>query len=271
MLGATKTGITWKIDSTASNTGEVILNGATVTATKNGTVIFVGNRGDTERTVTLEIVPLTVQFNGEKISSGNIQMNVLSSLPVNGVLGNATFELVNGDEGVVSYDPDTKTIKAGENIGTATIKITDDAGTAGTSEIILTITTTQNKAEPEIPSTAEKLQDITITKDNGWKSYVIDGLPLNDGNGHNYRYFIKETSTGSYIPIAYTSNGLELSRYSTTRLALTNVVEETGPDSVELPESGSTGTRIYYTVGGILLLLSAAGYVTAKRRRWSDG
>ena len=41
--------------------------------------------------------------------------------------------------------------------------------------------------------------------------------------------------------------------------------------SVELPTTGSTGTRIYYTIGGILLLLSAAGYVTAKRRRWSDG
>ena len=269
MLGATKTGITWKIDSTASNTGEVILNGATVTATKNGTVIFVGNRGDTERTVTLEIVPLTVQFNGEKISSGNIQMNVLSSLPVNGVLGNAAFE--SSDNSIVYYDPDTQTIKAGENIGTATITITDNAGTAGESAITLTITTIQSKAESEIPSTAEKLPDITITKDNDWKSDVIDELPLNDGNGHNYRYFIKETSTGSYIPIAYTSNGLELSRYSTTRLALTNAVEETEPDSVELPESGSTGTRIYYTVGGILLLLSAAGYVTAKRRRWSDG
>lgn len=270
-LSADKTGVIWRIDSTPDPdyTGKATLSGATVTATTNGKVKFVGNRGDTEKTVTLEIVPLTVQFNGKPISSGNIQMNVLSSLPVNGVLGNVTYEIT-GDSGVVYYDPDTQTIKAGENKGTATITIRDDAEAAGSSEVTLTITTVQNKAEPEIPSTAEKLSDITITKDNDWKSGVIDELPLNDGNGHNYRYFIKETSTGNYIPIAYTSNGAELNRYSTTRLGLANAVEENEPGSTTLPESGGTGTRIFYTAGAVMLLISAAGYTMYKRRRWSD-
>ena len=44
------------------------------------------------------------------------------------------------------------------------------------------------------------------------------------------------------------------------------------PSEVELPESGSTGTRIYYTLGAMLLLLAAAGYwaYSIKRRRWYD-
>ena len=267
-LEATKNGVTWKIEPTADNTGEATLSGATVTAKKKGTVTFVGNRGDTKKSVTLKIVSLTVQFNGEPISSGNIPMNVLSSLPVNGVLGNVTYEIT-GDNGVVYYDPDSKTIRAGETEGTATITLTDNAGTAGTSTVTLTITTIKSKAEPEIPENAEKVQDITITKDDGWKSAVIEDLPINDGNGHNYRYFIRETSTGSYIPVAYTGNGLELDRYSTAYLALANAVEETS-SPVTLPESGSNGTKLYYVFGGILLMLAAAGYTYTKRRRWSD-
>ena len=195
-------------------------------------------------------------------------MNVLSSLPVNGVLGNVTYEIT-GDNGVVYYDPDSKTIRAGETEGTATITLTDNAGTAGTSTVTLTITTIKSKAEPEIPENAVWVQDITIKKDDGWKSAVIKNLPTNDGNGHNYRYFIRETSTGSYIPVAYTSNGLELERNSTAHLALANAVEETS-SPVTLPESGSTGTKLYYVFGGILLMLAAAGYTYTKRRRWSD-
>ena len=262
-LSADKTGILWKSEDTS-----IELNGATVTAKQNAdSVEITGRRGDTEKKVYLKIVPMTVQYKGREISEGNIEMNVMSSLPVNGILGNVVVD--SSDNSVVYYDPDSKTIRAGETEGTATITITDNAGTAGTGTVTLTVTTIKSKAEPEIPENAEKVQDITITKDDGWKSAVIEDLPIDDGNGHNYRYFIRETSTGSYIPVAYTSNGLELDRYSTAHLALANAVEETS-SPVTLPESGSTGTKLYYVFGGILLMLTAAGYTYTKRRRWSD-
>lgn len=262
-LFADKTGILWESEDTS-----IELNGATVTAKQNAdSVEITGRRGDTEKKVYLKIVPMTVQYKGREISEGNIEMNVMSSLPVNGILGNVVVD--SSDNSVVYYDPDSKTIRAGETEGTATITLTDDAGTAGTSTVTLTITTVKSKAEPEIPENAEKVRDITITKDDGWKSAVIEDLPINDGNGHNYRYFIRETSTGSYIPVAYTGNGLELDRYSTAHLALANAVEETS-SPVTLPESGSNGTKLYYVFGGILLMLAAAGYTYTKRRRWSD-
>ena len=41
-------------------------------------------------------------------------------------------------------------------------------------------------------------------------------------------------------------------------------------DSAVLPETGSRGTRMYIIAGEVLMLLTAAGYTTVKRRRWSS-
>jgi LPXTG-motif cell wall-anchored protein len=101
---------------------------------------------------------------------------------------------------------------------------------------------------------------------------------LRDPDGNEYVYFIKEVDVPGYKPVGYylesgtskTVNSTELAENSTKHFAIHNA--EDSSNSTTLPESGGTGTRIYYTIGAMLLLLAAAGYwaYSIKRRRWYD-
>ena len=169
-----------------------------------------------------------------------------------------------GDEDVAYYDPETQTIRTGDKVGEAIITITDEAGGSLTFKVKTEVT----EANANIPAGAKKVQDITIYSVNNWLSSTVSGLPKTDGQGHTYRYFIREQATDSFIPISYSTNsqGAELGD-TVVQLDLTNASQQS--ESVILPESGGSGTRIFYIAGALLMLLSAAGYLMWKRRRWS--
>ena len=263
-LGADRDGVTWTIKSTG-NTGTATLDGNQVIATGIGDVTFIGTRGSVTNEVTLHIASILVTYNNANIVPANLTMNVNSSIPVLNVVGVSTTTTSDGD--IAYYDPVSNTVKTGEKVGEATITITDEGGGSLTFKVKTEVT----EASANIPSTAEKVQDITISTTANWLSSAVSGLPKTDGLGHTYRYFIKEEATGAFIPVAYSTSGqgAELSD-TLTQLSLTNASQQS--ESTTLPESGSTGTRIYYLSGAMLLLLAAAGYwaYSIKRRRWYD-
>jgi len=50
-------------------------------------------------------------------------------------------------------------------------------------------------------------------------------------------------------------------------MVITNTKQEA---TTSLPESGGGGTKLIYTIGAMLLMMSGAGYTMYKRRRWYD-
>jgi len=128
--------------------------------------------------------------------------------------------------------------------------------------------------------------DITMTSANSWQKQLT-GLPVYkvnaDGTLQSYYYWAEEIEINGMPVAGYTvsysfTDGDSETDYSINAanpganplITIKNTPTE-NPSEVELPESGSTGTRIYYTLGA-MLLLSAAGYwaYSIKRRRWYD-
>jgi LPXTG-motif cell wall-anchored protein len=104
------------------------------------------------------------------------------------------------------------------------------------------------------------------TEEDAWTK-VISGLPAADANGNTYYYWIEEIPVDGYIA-SYDNNGINaVSAAGTQTITITNT-RDTSPPT--LPEAGSTGTKFYTAIGGIMLILSAAGYTTIKRRRWFE-
>lgn len=104
------------------------------------------------------------------------------------------------------------------------------------------------------------------TEEDAWTK-VISGLPAADANGNTYYYWIEEIPVDGYIA-SYKNNGINaVSAAGTQTITITNT-KDTSPPT--LPEAGSTGTKFYTAIGGIMLILSAAGYTTIKRRRWFE-
>ncbi len=103
-------------------------------------------------------------------------------------------------------------------------------------------------------------------------------LPVTDDNLVPYMYAITERtldSNNGYVAWEYDNLRLGNNRglvenNATTYNVFNGKNEEEVPSSTTLPESGGSGTRIFYTAGAVMLLISAAGYTMYKRRRWSD-
>lgn len=113
---------------------------------------------------------------------------------------------------------------------------------------------------------------------------VISNLLSADANDNPYYYTVEELLIGDKSPsnLGYSTaykfldgDGTTWNSINATNAGASSVLirnSKSTDTSVELPESGSTGTRIYYTIGAMLLLLAAAGYwaYSIKRRRWYD-
>ena len=253
--------VTWTVKNDADSS-KIEINGNKITALTNNSdpIVLSGTRGTASAEVTLQIKPMLVSYNGSDVTPANLTLGVNSSLPVVNVAGTSTGTTT--DENIAYYDSETHTVKTGEKQGDATITITD-AGETLTFNVKVEV----SEVRANVPDTAQKVQDITISAEKNWLSADVTNLPKTDGRGNIYRYFIKEESAGTFIPVAYSTSteGAVLSD-ELTQLHLTNASQQS--DSVELPESGGKGTRLYYTAGALLLLLSSAGYIVFKRRRW---
>ena len=149
----------------------------------------------------------------------------------------------------------------------------------------------ESETESESTSATAEFNDsgiweFTLTSSNSWQKQ-LNGLPVYkvnaDGTLQSYYYWAEEIEVNGKPVAGYTvsysfTDGDSETDYSINAanpganplITIKNTPTES-PSSTTLPTSGGSGTRIYTTIGGILLLLSAAGYVTAKRRRRSDG
>ena len=128
----------------------------------------------------------------------------------------------------------------------------------------------------------EDCMEVTITSADGWQQ-LVSGLPVYkaaaDGTLHTYYYWAEEIEINGQPVAGYTvsysfTDGDTATSYSINaanpgedpHVTIRNTPKES--PTVELPESGGTGTRPAYEIGGILLLVSAIRYLTYKRRRW---
>ena len=259
----TLTNVTWSLKN-PEDADKVKISGNEVTANcDNADVILVASRGTASDEVTLHIKPMLVTYNGGDNTPTNLTVGVNSSIPVVNVVGASSGGSSVPD--VAWYDPDTHTVRTGEKVGTTIITIEDEGQT-----LTFTVNVEVEEAESNIPTSAEKVADITISADNNWWSSTLNNLPKTDGKGNTYRYFIKEEKTGNYIPVSYsTSQGGTPLNDGITNLELTNSSVES--EEVELPEAGGQGTSKIYMAGGVIMLLAAAGYLYFKRRAFVNG
>lgn len=259
----TLTNVTWSLKN-PEDADKVKISGNEVTAKcDNADVILVASRGTASDEVTLHIKPMLVTYNGGDNTPTNLTVGVNSSIPVVNVVGASSGGSSVPD--VAWYDPDTHTVRTGEKVGTTIITIEDEGQT-----LTFTVNVEVEEAESNIPTSAEKVADITISADNNWWSSTLNNLPKTDGKGNTYRYFIKEEKTGNYIPVSYsTSQGGTPLNDGITNLELTNSSVES--EEVELPEAGGQGTSKIYMAGGVIMLLAAAGYLYFKRRAFVNG
>ncbi|MBQ7004213.1 MAG: Cna B-type domain-containing protein [Oscillospiraceae bacterium] len=164
--------------------------------------------------------------------------------------------------------------------GDVTITATDVDGTTATYTIKVNLTA----ANAGLPEDKEFVKNLTLNAAGGWKN-GLDDLPLTDGMGNVYEYYIVELDdhgnpieggsmtsiTGSntsvgYIPVSYLNNGTELTENESAVITVSNKKLEHETQG-SMPSAGGSGTTGYYGIGVIMILGSAAGYLLLRRRQ----
>lgn len=260
----------WMIEG---DSGVIEVTGNTVKALQDGTAaIKVQRYGKTSNTVTVNVGTLSLAAEKTELSRGEkVTINVQNA--VDGI-----ESYVSSDESklrIVSVEGSTIVAEALDAADTAvTITVTDGAGETAAAEFTVSI----DKAAVSLPQ--ELLgenkdrfwsETVSLQETNEWKA-ALDNLPLTDGQGHTYQYYVEEMvgDQAVYYPIFYSeSGGFTLEDQKTKVVTIENKTEQR-EEPVELPESGSSGTKNFFVTGGVMLLLTAAGYTMYKRRRWSD-
>ncbi|MCR5599656.1 MAG: Cna B-type domain-containing protein [Ruminococcus sp.] len=246
--------------------------------------------------LTAEITDGKTQFNiGEefhvrtnKPAGFHLQKSETDSNPVDGLVQVGTP--AQGDDGYYTY---TFKVNGREDIDAAYLvaENTDDSNqNVGMPVSFKMVYTKQNvdaieNMTGEQQNNARIINNIPLVQDpNNPDRYIctdtatlarLAALPITDDNGNAYHYYIVEDETGlnGYVPWDYSgNNGSTLGANGKVTYTVYNGRNDEDSPSTTLPESGSTGTRIYYTLGAMLLLLAAAGYwaYSIKRRRWYD-
>ena len=113
---------------------------------------------------------------------------------------------------------------------------------------------------------------IRIRASDNWEK-LLDQLPAYNAEGEAYYYWAEEQTVPGYTASYRFDDGDSDTVYcisAENKGAGEITVLNTKVDSAVLPETGSRGTRMYIIAGAVLMLLTAAGYTTVKRRRWSS-
>ncbi len=113
---------------------------------------------------------------------------------------------------------------------------------------------------------------IRIRASDNWEK-LLDQLPAYNAAGEPYYYWAEEQAVPGYTVSYWFNDGDADTAYcisAENKGAGEITVLNTKTDSAVLPETGSRGTKMYIITGAVLMLLTAAGYTTVKRRRWSS-
>lgn len=262
--GATASGVTW----TSSNEDVLTVDGSgKVTALKDGTATITATRNNVPATINIEVAPLQIVANNGNTTSLKQTANIEEELKIEFVnaIGNVSGTS-NAPPEVATVDGTT--IKVGtQEKKEVTITFRDEAG--GEAEVVITVNEIK-EAVPEIPSDAKVVKTLTISKTDNWQSVVLN-LPITDGMGNNYKYYVKEKTDDStkqkYTPVSYKHlQGVVLSNEKTVEEVTNKTEEEETP--VKLPGTGGYGTRPYTIIGVNLMAISVAiWYIKRKIRR----
>ena len=226
----------------------------TITAVGNGEATITATRGTKSSTLTIKVAPLILTPTEHEMS-----LNEIYSLTAENVVGTAQWSSDNPD--IVSVDENG--VLTAKNEGTALITLKDSTSGVVTCAITVII----KEQTVEIPAEAEQIGTFTIKKADGWTTRLED-LPLTDGNGNCYKYYIVEKSDpDKYYPISYSQNGINLKNDDVTSLIITNKSKDVEDTPVTMPETGGTGMARYYAAGITMILGSSAAYYLIRRRR----
>ena len=130
---------------------------------------------------------------------------------------------------------------------------------------------------------------VEISGSSDW-SFSLGNLPIYDSKGNLYYYYVEEYAykksvsdkdwkeiyndvsmgfihaNGSYIPVSYTGNGNSLTNEQGKSNLITVGNKATEKPQGQLPSTGGSGVTTYYYLGGVIMLLSIAGFTGLKRR-----
>lgn len=246
-------------------------------------------------------ISLTVKDNITINGSDVMDLNSGQTLTVNNSIGEITWGVAEGTDYTVDGDiitfangatlnKATGVVRASTNGGEFTITATDSYDGSTSS---ITIDVTERPKVPELPRDTflEKVPGsngkITLTAEKGWK-VDVSGLAMTDAKGNPYYYYIKESgykqtenspekpltdsvghyihsSNAVYMPVSYYNNGIlpvENGEKAVAKVGnkLTKTIQG------QLPSTGGSGVTTYYYLGGVIMLLSIAGFTGLKRR-----
>lgn len=183
---------------------------------------------------------------------------------------------------ILKLDTSNGKITAGEASGTVNIQATADDDTAEHTVVVKDL-----PMQPIIPTEGKELVDEIILTGNDWSASLAN-LPVEDEKGNIYYYYVEEYAykksasdkdwtliytpeslgfihaNGSYMPVSYNENGNSLIEDKTSSFTVGNKATE--KPQGQLPSTGGSGVTTYYYLGGVIMLLSIAGFTSLKRR-----
>ena len=119
----------------------------------------------------------------------------------------------------------------------------------------------------EVYSTLYEMKDI-----DGWKA-TISNLPVKDSAGNAYYYWIEEVAVSGYEASYRYMDGDDTQNKAISsvhpgtdpKITITNTKKESS--TTTMPSTGGNGAGKCYTIGGMLLLMSACGWAMHRRKR----
>ncbi|MBQ3566200.1 MAG: glycoside hydrolase family 9 protein, partial [Oscillospiraceae bacterium] len=194
----------------------------------------------------------------------------------------ATFNKSTGDVTTFEYD------------GEFTLTVNDNYGGEGSTDSI-TISITERPKLPELPKDIFRelyikgnSETIKLSAANNW-NFTLANLPTHDEKGNPYYYYIQESgyrqteggeykpltdqtghfiysTNASYMPSAYYNNGVAPDKENTPDIVAKVKNKLHSKIQGQLPSTGGSGVTTYYYLGGVIMLLSIAGFTGLKRR-----
>lgn len=196
----------------------------------------------------------------------------------------ATFNKSTGDVTTFEYDGEfTLTVKDNYN--------SDDEGSTDS----ITISITERPKLPELPKEIFRelyikgnSETIKLSAEDNWYLKLAD-LPTHDEKGNPYYYYIQESgyrqtkggeykpltdqtghfiysTNASYMPSAYYNNGVAPDKDNAPDIVAKVGNKLHSKMQGQLPSTGGSGVTTYYYLGGVIMLLSIAGFTGLKRR-----
>ena len=204
----------------------------------------IGTKGEVEKVYSQPNPVLTV-YGKSTMYKGKTQI-----LTAENATGTVTWS--SSDSGILTVD-ENGLVTAVSN-GKATITATDLSDNSTAS---FDITVTSSAIVPDIPEGLSPFMSITLKPDGSW-TQLVENLPITDGQGNTYYYYIAEVDdrgeiisnkVSGYIPVEY-DNGKSLSKTGNTELSVTN--KKSDVDEGSMPSTGGTGTQPYKVIGMVM-------------------